>query len=411
MRRLTSLLLGAAIFGVYGSPLSVLATTTQRPRTVDSSGKGAVAGSVLPAGTVLVLKMDTRLDSGKSQISDRFTARLVDPVRGSSGVELIPASAVVEGYIESVTQAQMKRRPGTIGVHFDMLRLPDGRRIPIEGVLTEAERGKGKPKVDDENQVVGKSTVKQSAVFIGGGAGAGAVIGAIAGGAILGVGVGAAAGAAAAYFGKGKDAVVEKGTRIGLELSRPLDVGLGSSGISRVDSPRMKKDNEKHETFSKRPGGLEVEEEVRPAAAPAPVVVSRPSPPAASNPVPDVSVPDLGARIVDKVEVLVGDYANSIGAKRSARGGYDFDKQRQPSADAMELLFYLSNLQDSAQMLRAVLSDEGNAPGRRLGAERLNTLAGDVERKWSVVKPSEDLDRKWRALALEINQLMTATGN
>jgi hypothetical protein len=353
--------------------------------------------------------MDTKLDSGSSQISDRFTARLVDPIRNNSGVELIPAGTVVEGYVESVTQAQMKRRPGTIGVHFDMIRLSDGRRIPLEGVLTEAERGKGKPRVDDENQVVGKSTVKQSAVFIGGGAGAGAVIGAIAGGAILGVGVGAAAGAAAAYFGKGKDAVVEKGTRIGLELSRPLDFGLGSTGITRVDSPAVKKDSGKHEQFSRRPGGLEPEEDPRPATAAAPVMVSRSTAPV--SPATNVSVSDLGARIVDKVEVLVGDYAGSIGAKRGAQGGYDFDRQRQPSADAMELLFYLSNLQDSAQMLRAVLSDEGNASGRRLGAERLSTLARDVERKWSVVKPSEDLDRKWRALELEISQLMNATGN
>ena len=408
MRRLTSLLLAAAILGVYGSPLSVLASTNQqRPRTVET-GK-SVSGSILPAGTVLVLRMETRLDSGSSQISDRFTARLVDPVRNNSGIELIPAGAVVEGYIESVTQAQMKRRSGTIGVHFDMLRLVDGRGIPLEGVLTNAERGKGKTKIDDENQVVGKSTAKQSAVFIGGGAGAGAVIGAIAGGAVLGVGVGAAAGAAAAYFGKGKDAVVEKGTRIGLELSRPLDTGLGSSGITRVDSPAIRKDSGKHEQFSRRPGGLEPEEDVRPAPAAAAIVVPLQTA-ASSSPVPNVSVADLGARIVDKIEVLVGDYASSIGARRSAQGGYDFDKQRQPSADAMELLFYLSNLEDSAHMLRSVLSDESNATGRRLGAERLNTLARDVERKWSSVKPSEDLDRKWRALELEISQLLSAAG-
>jgi hypothetical protein len=407
MRRLTILLLAATISGVYGSPIPVHALTIQkehRPRTVNPSKVAATGGSVLPAGTVIILRMESKLHSGSSQISDRFTARLVEPLRDTSGTELIPASALVEGYVESVTQAQMKRRAGTIGVHFDMLRFSDGRGIPIEGVLTEA--GKGKPKVDDENQAVGKSTFKQSAIFIGGGAGAGAVIGAIAGGALLGVGVGAAAGVAAAYFGKGKDAVVEKGTRIGLELTKPVDLELGSSGISRVASPAIKKETGKHEQFSKRPGGLEPEEEVKPAAAPA--MVSRATP-TTGNAAPNVA--DLGARIVDKVEVLVVDYATSIGAKRGAQGGYDFDKKRQPSSDAMELLFYLSNLQDSAQMLRSVLTDESNGAGRRLGAERLSTLARDVERKWSMVKPSEDLDRKWRALELEISQLMQATGN
>jgi hypothetical protein len=50
------------------------------------------------------------------------------------------------------------------------------------------------------------------------------VIGAIAGGAALGAGVGAAAGIVAVLLAKGKEAIVEPGTLIGIELTEGLDL-------------------------------------------------------------------------------------------------------------------------------------------------------------------------------------------
>lgn len=400
-----SLLTTAMILG--GIPIavtSVAATPQSERRTpsrnTDATGQIATNTSLLPAGTVLILRMETKLDSGRSRISDRFIARLPEPVTNTSGQELIPAGAAIEGFVDSVNPAQLKRRSGTIGVQFDLLRMPDGRGIPIEGVLTEADHGSRDYKVDEENQVVGRSTTKQSVVFIGGGAGAGAAIGAIAGGALLGAGVGAAAGAAAAWLGKGKEAVVEKGTRIGIELTRPLDLNLGSSGISRVDSRSLKRDAAQREQFSRRPGDREPEAPVRGSTGSA----SEISPSLAGG-----SALELGTRIADKVDVLVTDYANSIGAKRGAQGGYDFDKTRQPSSEAVELLFVLSNLLDSAQLLRGVLAGEGSAESRRLGADRLATHSREVDRRWTVVNPGPELERKWRALEVEIRQLVQAS--
>ncbi|MEP7269914.1 MAG: hypothetical protein ABI882_00325 [Acidobacteriota bacterium] len=371
------------------------------PRDLGASAQVATDDFSLPAGTVLVLKMETRLDSGRSRTSDRFVAKLVEAVISTSGKELIPAGAAVEGFVEDVNPAQMRRRSGIIAVRFDLLRMPDGRGIPVDGILTEADSGSRKPKIDDENNVVGGSTAKQSIVFIGGAVGAGAAIGAIAGGALLGVGVGAAAGAAAAWLGKGKEAVVEKGTRIGLQLSKPLDLGLGASGIARVDPKPTKRDGVRREEFVRRTTDPEPETVEDPANA-------RPQTQAAPTPATVVtgSAAELAARIADKIEVLLTDYADSIGAKRSPQGGYEFDKQRQPSGDSMELLFVLSNLLDSAQVLKSVPAGDSGTESRRRGADRLSTHAQEVDRRWSGANPGTELDRKWRALEAEIRQLV-----
>lgn len=401
MKRIIScLLLLTLALGSMVPAMPVGSQRDRRPQLDPASARIATNDSVLPSGTVLILRMDTRLDSGRSRTSDRFVASLVEAVVDTSGRELIPVDAKVEGFVEDVSPAQLRRRSGVIAVRFDLLRMPDGRGIPVDGILTEADRSSRKPKLDDENNVIGGSTTKQSIVFIGGATGAGAAIGAIAGGALLGAGVGAAAGVAAAWLGKGKEAVVEKGTRIGFELSRSLDVGLGSSGIARVDPKPAKRDAVRREEFVKRPNGLEPETvEVR---EPEP----RNSQRVQTTPPADGSANEIAARIADKVDVLLADYANSIGARRGPQGGYEFDKQRQPSGDAMQLLFVLSNLLDSAQMLKSLPSGDSAADSRRRGADRLSIHAQEVDRSWNAANPGDELDRKWRALEVEIRQLV-----
>ncbi len=199
----------------------------RRPRrTSDVEFSPLAAGTrVLPRGYVIVLRLDTRLDSSRVRPSDRFYARLDEPITDEAGSMILPANLLVMGHVREATPAQMGRRSGLIEIEFDRLAMPDGRELPVKGILTSADPAERKKlKIDEEGVLEGGGQVKRNTVFVGGGAATGAVIGAIAGGAALGAAVGAAAGVVAVLLAKGKEAIVEPGTLIGLELTESLDL-------------------------------------------------------------------------------------------------------------------------------------------------------------------------------------------
>ncbi len=433
MRKLVALALTICL-----TVTSIAASQRERRPTsqdISSTPQVTTTSSILPAGTVLMVKLETRLDSETSRISDRFRARFVEPVTDTRGRELIPQSALVEGYIDAIVPAQRKRRSGIISVTFDTLRLPDGRAIPLSGTLTPTD-SKDRKRIDEEGNIrPARSTTLQSIVFIGGGSSAGAAIGMITGGVLLGTGIGAAAGVAAAWLAKGKEAVVEPGTRLGVELNRPLDVSLGSTGIVRI-SPRPKLEADREEPQqqvtvppAKNAASPATSSSTRPAANPPPQAATNPpvnsaaqpvvSPPDSTNVTPsvpssppvaaaraDLSLSEMVARIADKADVLAADYAASIGATRKADGKYEFNPQRILRVEETELLFSLSTLKDSTQLFRGVLGAEATGESRRRSAERLTVLTGDIDRQWSVVRPAAELDRKWRDLNREIRLLV-----
>jgi outer membrane lipoprotein SlyB len=109
-------------------------------------------------------------------------------------------------------------------VSFNKLVLPNGNTYYIVGSLASLEDGKD---VDDESRLKGKSTTKRNVLFIGGGAGVGAIIGAAAGGgsgAAIGGAIGAGAGTAAALLMKGHEAEAKAGTDIGMTLDREVAI-------------------------------------------------------------------------------------------------------------------------------------------------------------------------------------------
>jgi hypothetical protein len=187
----------------------------------------------VPAGTVLILELETRLDSKTTRPSDRFTARVVEPVRDEKRRILIPADSVVHGVVKSVVRAQSRRRSGIIEVTFDKLTLPGRREFPLNGTLTSAST-KERHRIDEEGALRPRPGLKRHVVFVGAGAGAGAAVGIITGSAMLGAGIGAGVGAAAAWLSKGKEAVVEEGTRIGVELNQPLQLSAAKKPTQPV---------------------------------------------------------------------------------------------------------------------------------------------------------------------------------
>jgi hypothetical protein len=206
-------------------PLVGLAQRQDRRPARDYEGTPLLSTGVetVPAGTFILLEMETRLDSRESRKSDRFRARVASPVVNAEGQTLIPEAAYVEGHISGVVPAKWARRSGVISIDFDNLYLPNGESVPLRGYLTSAD-AEDRRRIDEEGNIRGGAPRKRDIVFIGGGAASGAAIGMIAGGALAGAGIGAAVGLSATLLMKGREAVVEQGQRIALGLTEELRV-------------------------------------------------------------------------------------------------------------------------------------------------------------------------------------------
>ena len=205
-------------------------TSSRRRTPVRRVVKPAVVYYNVGAGSTIRVRMNQHITSETAHVGDQFTTTVVEPVY-AGGVEVIPASSIITGHVTTVNRASRKSKAGTLGVHFDSLRLPTGITRAINGDLSDVAES---IHADNEGEVSGRSATKRNVVFIGGGAGTGALIGAIAGGgkgAGIGAIVGGGLGAAGAVFSKGHEAVVKSGAEFGVILNQALSLPAANARI------------------------------------------------------------------------------------------------------------------------------------------------------------------------------------
>ncbi len=179
----------------------------------------------VPADTVIRVRMDTELNSRSARVGDRFSTTVTEPVYGGgSGVDVIPTGSKIWGRVASVRRSG-RRTPGSITVAFNQVELPSGVRHTINGSLSSLQADD--VNADNESTVRGTGNRKRDAVFIGGGAATGAIIGAIAGGgkgAAIGAILGGGLGTGARVYEKEQDAEVKSGTEFGVILNRAVSL-------------------------------------------------------------------------------------------------------------------------------------------------------------------------------------------
>jgi hypothetical protein len=176
-------------------------------------------------GTVMRVRMNRTISSKTAKVGETFTVTVTEPVYSSNGVVVIPNGSTLTGRINSVKPAAKGGKPGEIDANFVELRLPNGRKRPINGSLSELTSGKTTS--DNEGTVSGKKMENRKIIFIGGGAAGGAVLGAIVGGGkatAIGAIVGAGAGFLGERFLKGPDAEVKSGTEFGVYLNQAISL-------------------------------------------------------------------------------------------------------------------------------------------------------------------------------------------
>jgi hypothetical protein len=150
---------------------------------------------IVPSGTVLVVAFDEVLSSDGSEAGDRFTARVIEPVR-VDGKLAIAAGSTISGRIVAAQPAKRFGGRAQLNLEFTSLRIASGKESPISASFHE--RGEDQPRND--------------AATIGGAAVAGAVLGRVLGkdsdSTILGAVVGGAIGTGIAAKDKGEEVVL-----------------------------------------------------------------------------------------------------------------------------------------------------------------------------------------------------------
>lgn len=161
---------------------------------------------VVPAGTVLTVRLAQAVGSKISEPGQAFSATL------AKAVVVGTDTAIPEGASASGTVTDAKPLGRFKGGAVLSLKLNSVADLPVEtSALVRTQAGKG----------------KRTAAMIGGGAGLGALIGGLAGGgkgAAIGAVAGAGAGTAGTAYTGNKDIVLPAESAISFKLEQPLEI-------------------------------------------------------------------------------------------------------------------------------------------------------------------------------------------
>jgi hypothetical protein len=165
---------------------------------------------VVPAGTNLVVRMGSTLDTKTTQAGATFTGTLARTV-SVEGEVAIPAGAGVSGTVVDSKSPGKFKGEGILSVTLNSIDVGSIPTTIETSAYTVNVKGKG----------------KRTAVVTGGGAGAGALIGGLAGGgkgALIGGLVGAGAGAAGSAFTGNKDLQIPAESVVTFKLANDITV-------------------------------------------------------------------------------------------------------------------------------------------------------------------------------------------
>jgi hypothetical protein len=175
----------------------------------------------VPAGTALMVRLDTTLATFSNKAGDPFRGSITQPVV-VNGQTVIPAGATVEGRVTKVSEPRRIAGKPTIGILPEAVILPTGERYYLDATLTDTNiRGTD---VNSEGQFKGSTHDRRDTIEEGAGTAGGMLIGGLIGGP-AGILVGGAVGAGATtghWLVKHRSATLPAGTQLTLELNRPM---------------------------------------------------------------------------------------------------------------------------------------------------------------------------------------------
>jgi hypothetical protein len=180
---------------------------------VAASAASAQSRIVLPAGSVIIVRTTTPLQSATAKAGQTFDTNVEESI-GVDEFTVIPAGSKIRGVVSMATPAT-RQQSGVIDVVFDRLTLPNGTTFPISGKLTSTDSAERRQIESDPNAHV---------VLVGGRGGIGA--------AIAGAGSSNSANNIFAALGsllsEGRDVSVAAGTPLAVQLENAVTLRGGS---------------------------------------------------------------------------------------------------------------------------------------------------------------------------------------
>src|SRR5690348_6693746 len=111
-------------------------------RTNVSSAGGDVGGAIpatarmLPAGTELEVRTNSKLSGKHNQVGDEFAVTVRDNVVAQNGQIAVPEGAMVYGHITALQEAPHAGDPSLIRVDFNRIVI-NGRSRPFNAAVTK----------------------------------------------------------------------------------------------------------------------------------------------------------------------------------------------------------------------------------------------------------------------------------
>jgi hypothetical protein len=184
----------------------------------------------VPAGTALMVRLDTTLATFSNRVGDPFQARVTQAVV-VNGNTLIPVGATVEGRVTKVSEPRRISGKPTLGILPEAVILPGGERYYLDATLVDTNiHGSD---VSSEGQFKGSGHDRRDTLETGGGTAGGMLIGGLIGGG-PGILIGGAVGATSTtvhWLAKHRSATLPAGTELTLELNRPLTMGTAPAVV------------------------------------------------------------------------------------------------------------------------------------------------------------------------------------
>src|SRR5215472_1399052 len=196
----------------------------------------AQTNAPVPAGTALMVRLETTLATFSNRVGDPFRGSLTQPVV-VDGKTLLPAGAVVEGRVTKLVEPRRISGKPTIGILPEAVILPSGERYYLDATLTDTNIPGSD--VNNEGQFKASGHDRRDTIEQGGGTAGGMLIGGLVGGPV-GILVGGAIGAGSTtghWLGKHRSAVLPAGTELTLELNRPMTMTNSATQAPPAEPP------------------------------------------------------------------------------------------------------------------------------------------------------------------------------